>query len=155
MAFHKIIHSQFLPVGKEEAWAFFSSPGNLAKITPPEMRFQVREGADRSLFAGQIIQYNVSPLRGIPLTWVTEITHVDQGNYFIDEQRFCPFSFWHHRHEFIEKDGGVQMHDEVVYKLPLGIVGDWVHALWIRNRLEQIFVHRKKVTEGIFGRLND
>ena len=39
MNFYSIKSTQHLPISLEEAWDFFSSPNNLAKITPPDMGF--------------------------------------------------------------------------------------------------------------------
>ena len=104
---------QNLPIDMDKAWAFLSDPKNLKTITPDYMGFDIVSGADRKMFSGQIIQYILTPILGIPFRWVTEITHVVQGRYFVDEQRFGPYTFWHHKH-FIEPiEGGVKMVDVV------------------------------------------
>ena len=104
----KPIHKkQNLPITVKEAWTFLSSPKNLKTITPDYMGFNILSGADREMFAGQIIQYIVSPIMGIKTKWITEITHVDQGYYFVDEQRFGPYALWHHKHFIRPIKGGV------------------------------------------------
>lgn len=109
------------------------------------------EPAD-NMFQGQIITYKVSPLLGIKINWMTEITTVKQNEYFIDEQRFGPYSLWHHRHHFYEIDGGVKMIDEVNYKLPFGFIGSIAHALFIKKKLKSIFDYREKVLLEMFGK---
>ncbi len=134
----------------EEVWAFFSSPANLRKITPPQMGFHILSGAGRKMYPGQIISYRVKPIAGIPLTWVTEITHVKELNYFVDEQRFGPYSMWHHEHHFREVEAGVEMKDIVSYKLPLGILGRLVHFLFVKRMVQQIFDYRSQIITDFF-----
>ena len=85
---------------------------------------------------------------------MTEITHVKEGEYFIDEQRFGPYKLWHHRHSFKKTSTGVEMHDEVNYVLPFGILGTIAHKLFIRKRVEEIFTYRTKVVEKLFTEKN-
>ena len=82
---------QELPISMDEAWVFLSDPKNLKRITPDYMGFDILSGAERKMFPGQIIQYRLTPVLGIPFRWVTEITHVKEGEYFVDEQRFGPY----------------------------------------------------------------
>ena len=104
---YKIEREQFLPIPLQEAWDFFSSPSNLAKITPTSLGFVVHVNVPERMYPGLLIQYTVSQLLGIPMRWVTEITHVREGEYFVDEQRFGPYSIWHHEHFFTAVEGGV------------------------------------------------
>ena len=147
------IHTeQFIPISLQEAWAFFSSPANLAKITPKKMGFNIisqHHGA--SMYPGQIIEYTVKPLFGVPLYWMTEITHVKEGAYFIDEQRFGPYLLWHHQHHFTEVKGGVKMEDIVHYKIPLGFLGDIAQVLFVKKQLQGIFDFRFKAVEKKWG----
>jgi ligand-binding SRPBCC domain-containing protein len=142
---------QIIPITLDEAWSFFSRPGNLKDITPSYMGFTVRSkhSGDR-MYAGQIIEYTVKPILGIPLYWMTEITHVDEGKYFVDEQRFGPYSLWHHQHHFKEVSGGVEMTDLVHYKLPFWILGDLANALFVSKQLREIFDFRYKTVEEKF-----
>ncbi len=142
---------QFVPVSLAEAWAFFSSPGNLSKITPEHMGFKITSGAPDKMYAGQIITYKVSPVPGIKTNWTTEITHVSEGRYFIDEQRFGPYRMWHHEHHFEEREDGVMMTDRVSYKLPFGFLGRIAHFIFVKKQLEQIFSFREKQLEKLFG----
>ena len=146
------IHSkQKLPISVQEAWDFLSDPKNLKVITPDYMGFEILTGADRPMYAGQIIQYIVTPVLGIKTKWVTEITHVKEGTYFVDEQRFGPYSLWHHKHFIHKIDGGVEMEDIVDYKVPFGILGQWIHPILVKPKLTQIFEYRKNKLIELFG----
>ncbi|MCS6795755.1 MAG: SRPBCC family protein [Raineya sp.] len=148
---YQLYRKQVLPISLEEAWEFFSSPFNLKKITPPDMGFEVKLiSPEQKMYAGMIIAYKVRPLLGIPVNWVTEITQVREPYFFVDEQRFGPYSFWHHQHHFREVAEGVEMEDLVSYKIPLGILGKFANWLFVRKRLEYIFDYRYKVLEQIF-----
>ncbi len=152
MQSHTLTRTQFIPVPLSEAWDFFSNPANLAAITPSGMGFHIlsKNKVDR-MYAGQLIEYRVSPVLGIPLYWMTEITHVVEGRYFIDEQRFGPYSLWHHQHHFREVAGGVEMTDLIHYKVPLGLLGRMANLLFVRKKLEGIFDYRFKKVEALFG----
>lgn len=151
-AFH-LKFSQFLPISLPEAWDFFSSPMNLAKITPKEMAFTVTSPiqADEKMYPGMIITYKVSPVAGIKLNWMTEITQVSDQKYFIDEQRFGPYKFWHQQHHFRAVPGGVEMTDILTYGLPMGIFGNIANSVFVARKLQHIFNFRKQKTIELFG----
>ncbi|MGV3696209.1 SRPBCC family protein [Flavobacterium sp.] len=151
MSIYTLHTKQNLPISVEEAWEFLSSPKNLAVITPESMGFKTISGDDRDIFAGQIIQYIVKPLLGIPVKWVTEITHVVDKKYFVDEQRFGPYALWHHKHFLKEIPGGVEMEDIVDYKLPMGFLGRMVHPFLVKPKLEEIFEYRRQKLISLFG----
>ena len=151
MKIYRLESKQNLPISKKEAWVFLSCPKNLKTITPEYMSFDILSGADRPMFAGQIIQYIVTPLLGIKTKWVTEITHVVEGEYFVDEQRFGPYALWHHKHFIKEIPGGVEMEDIIDYKVPMGILGQLVHPFIVKPKLDEIFEHRRKKLIEIFG----
>ena len=151
MKIYTLKSKQKLPITLEQAWDFFSDPMNLNTITPDDMGFKTLSGADRKMYPGQVIQYIVTPLLGIPMKWVTEITHVIDKEYFVDEQRFGPYALWHHKHFFKEIPGGVEMEDIVDYKLPLGVLGQLMHPVLVRPRLEQIFAYRTQKLVELFG----
>ena len=145
--------TQVLPVNIEDAWDFFSSPQNLKAITPSHLGFTILSAQDdRYMYAGQLIEYEVKPLLGIPLYWMTEITQVSHLQYFIDEQRFGPYSFWHHQHHFKAVPGGVEMTDIVHYKVPFWVLGDIANTLFVRSQLKKIFDYREAVTVKAFER---
>jgi len=139
-----------LPIQIDNAWDFFSNPGNLAKITPSEMGFQITSGEPGKMFAGQIITYKIGILPGIKSNWVTEITQVKENAYFIDEQRFGPYKMWHHEHHFNPVDGGIAMTDRVTFKIPFGIFGRLAYHLFIRRKLVQIFTFRTLILSNYF-----
>lgn len=143
---------QKLPITLEKAWDFFSSPANLKEITPVELGFNIvsKHHGDK-MYAGQIIEYKVSPVLGIPIYWMTEISHVSDKQYFVDEQRFGPYSMWHHQHHFKAIEGGVEMTDIVHYKLPLWFLGDIANTLFVKKQLKGIFDFRKTKVEALFG----
>ena len=142
---------QVLPISLEKAWDFFSSPANLAEITPKNLGFNIiSKHHGEKMYAGQIIEYKVSPILGIPLYWMTEITHVEQHKFFVDEQRFGPYSMWHHQHHFREVPGGVEMTDIVHYKLPFWFLGDIANSVFVKKQLNDIFDYRFKAVEKIF-----
>ncbi len=154
MKLYRLHTIQDLPISKDQAWDFLSDPKNLKTITPDYMGFNILSGADRKMFPGQIIQYIVTPVAGIPTKWVTEITHVKEGEYFVDEQRFGPYALWHHKH-FIESiPGGVRMEDIVDYKLPFGVLGQLVHPILVKPKLKEIFEYRKQKLIELFGTYN-
>jgi ligand-binding SRPBCC domain-containing protein len=143
---------QFLPIPIEQAWEFFSSPENLNAITPPHMGFKILSGFEsgQKMHAGMVIRYLVSPIAGIPMNWVTEITHVDHMHFFVDEQRFGPYAFWHHQHIFRATAGGTEMTDIVHYKVPLGPLGLLADWLFVRRQVQSIFDFRTKKLEALF-----
>ncbi len=155
MAVYTLKRVQRLPIPLEQAWEFFSSPLNLRHITPAYMGFEVTSDPAllQKMYAGQIITYTVKPLLGIPLFWMTEITHVEAGKFFVDEQRVGPYALWHHQHHFRPIPGGVEMLDLVHYRLPLGWLGDLANRLFVRRQLNGIFDFRKKVLEERFGQM--
>ena len=118
MKLYRLETIQKLPISIIDAWQFLSDPKNLKRITPDYMGFKIVKGAESSMYAGQIIEYVVTPLFGISTTWVTEITHVKEPEYFVDEQRFGPYALWHHKHFIKPIENGVEMVDIVDYKIP-------------------------------------
>ena len=142
---------QYVHASLDECWDFFSSPNNLQKITPTDMGFVITDYDGKSMYAGQIIQYKVSPLLGINLSWMTEITQVVDKSYFIDEQRFGPYSLWHHKHFFEATDKGTKMTDVVHYALPLGFLGRIMNTLIVKSKLKAIFDFREKKVNEMFN----
>ena len=155
MKIYTLHTKQNLPITMSQAWDFLSSPANLKTITPDYMGFEILSGADRSCYPGQIIQYIVTPVLGIKTKWVTEIPHVREGEYFVDEQRFGPYALWHHKHFIKEIPGGVEMEDIVDYKVPLGILGQLVHPILVKPKLNEIFEYREKKLIELFGEYKD
>ncbi len=148
--FHR---KQKLPISVEKAWEFLSNPANLKTITPKYMSFDILSGNEKPMYAGQIIQYIVTPILGIKTKWVTEITHVKKNEYFVDEQRFGPYALWHHKHFIHKIDGGVEMEDIIDYKIPLGLLGRIAHPILVKPKLEEIFAYRQTELIELFGEL--
>jgi len=154
MKVYRLHKKQNLPISIDKAWSFLSDPRNLKTITPDYMSFDILTEIDRPMYAGQIIQYIVTPVLGIKTKWVTEITHVVDKTYFVDEQRFGPYSLWHHKHFIKAIDGGVEMEDIIDYKVPFGTLGRLVHPLIVKPKLEEIFNYRQKKLIELFGEYN-
>ena len=152
MKIYNLRKTQKLPISINEAWDFISNPINLKFITPNYMGFDILSGADKEMYPGQIIQYIVTPVLGIKTKWVTEITHVKDKEYFVDEQRFGPYALWHHKHFIKKLEGGVEMEDIIDYKLPMGWLGQLVHPIIVKPKLEEIFQYRQKKLIEIFGK---
>lgn len=149
---HTFTTKQFIKSNLPAVWEFMSSPENLAKITPDYMRFQILSDLKNTkMYPGQIIEYYVRPLAGIKLHWVTEITHVKENEYFVDEQRFGPYAFWHHKHFLKKVDNGVEMIDILHYKIPFGFLGRMLNALFIQKKIKQIFSYRYNQLEILFN----
>jgi ligand-binding SRPBCC domain-containing protein len=146
----QLIRKQIIHTDLQTCWDFFSSPANLKKITPSYMGFDVKTNVPNKMYEGLIIGYQVSPLLKIPMKWVTEITHVRDKEFFVDEQRVGPYKLWHHEHHFKEVENGVEMIDIVTYEPPFGILGKLVHPFLIKPKLEEIFEYRFKKVESIF-----
>jgi len=141
---------QILPATLDETWDFFSDPGNLVRITPPAMDFRITSAPQDATYAGQIITYTLRPLLGISMAWTTEITHVARPNFFVDEQRFGPYRFWHHQHFFREVEGGVEVRDLVHYLLFHDQLAWLVNRLIVAPRLRKIFDYRSTALQAIF-----
>ncbi|OGU60644.1 MAG: hypothetical protein A2X64_07910 [Ignavibacteria bacterium GWF2_33_9] len=152
MAFYQFTQTQKIPANLDFVWDFISRPDNLKEITPPYMGFNVTSNSgDIKMYAGMIITYIVKPLLGIPMKWITEISHVKDKEYFVDEQRMGPYKMWHHQHKIEAIEGGVLMTDIVTYIPPLGFIGAIANTLFIRNQLQKIFYYRTKAVEEKFG----
>ena len=151
MKIYRFVRTQKIPININEAWNFLSDPNNLKTITPSYMGFHIIENENTEMYSGQIIKYTVSPILGIKINWVTEITHVKNLEYFVDEQRFGPYSFWHHKHFIKEIKGGVEMVDVLDYALPFGILGRIFHPVIVKPKLNEIFNYRREKLIKIFG----
>ncbi len=152
MAFYQFQKQQKIIATIDEIWDFISSPANLKEITPDYMGFDITtKNLPDKMYAGMVISYEVSPLLGIKTTWVTEITHIIEKKYFVDEQRVGPYSLWHHQHIIEPIEDGVLMTDIVSYQPPFGFLGAIANALIIKNKLNEIFDFRTKAIESKFG----
>ncbi len=149
---YRITYKQKIPSDINTMWDFISSPKNLNLITPDNMGFTIETNLDsETMYPGQIIAYKVSPFKGVKMNWVTEITHVKDKEYFVDEQRFGPYKMWHHKHFIKPITNGVEMIDIIDYKIPMGFIGDIMNSLVIKNKLKEIFNFRYKKLEELYG----
>jgi ligand-binding SRPBCC domain-containing protein len=155
LSFHR--HGETVRIGAplDAVWAFFSDPRNLPRITPPWLGFQVTSDPPGAMYPGLIITYRIHPLGPLPMTWVTEITHVVDRLLFVDEQRAGPYRFWHHEHHFRPIEGGTEMQDIVTYALPFGPLGDIINTLTVRKRIDAIFQFRGEALAERFPILGD
>lgn len=142
---YELHQEQILNAPLGEIWQFISHPANLNNITPPELDFTIISDVPETMHNGLLIEYDVKlPLLG-KSKWVTEIKHIVPGKEFVDEQRIGPYNFWYHHHKIEQTESGTKMTDHVSYQPPYGFIGKTVNALFIRNKLRDIFAYRKEV----------
>ncbi len=154
MGFYQLHKTQKVPATIDQVWDFISSPDNLKKITPEYMGFNITSKLlSEKMYPGMIISYKVSPVLGIKMTWVTEITQVKEKEYFVDEQRVGPYSMWHHEHKIEPIEDGVLMTDIVSYKPPFGFLGSIANSIIIKKQLKEIFDFRTAAMEKMFGKM--
>jgi ligand-binding SRPBCC domain-containing protein len=152
---HRFECRQYLALALPDAWEFFSRPENLARITPPDLGFEVTSPLPERMYAGLIVTYRVRPFGNLSVPWVTEITHVREPEFFVDEQRRGPYRFWHHQHHFQAVAGGVAMIDLVHYEIPFGWLGDILCVRAVAQRVAAIFAYRREMLTKLFGTLED
>ena len=154
MAIYQLYEEIELPASLEQVWDFISSPENLKEITPDYMGFVISTpNLPKKIYPGLMISYKVSPLAGIKMNWLTEITQVKEPYYFVDEQRAGPYALWHHEHRLSPTDRGVLMTDLVTYRPPGGPLGDLARRMFIRKQLEGIFRYREEALGKRFGKI--
>jgi len=146
----KLIQKQFLPITLDEAWEFFATPKNLNEITPNDMVFEIISELPTKMYEGLMIQYNIRPFLNIPLNWCTEITHIREYEFFVDEQRKGPYKIWHHQHHFKTVDDGVLMTDILHYDIGKGVFGWMAGKLFVDKKVKSIFAYRSKTLETYF-----
>ena len=146
----RLHREQFVPGEPGAIWEFFATPRNLDRLTSPHLRFRIVGDVAPRMYAGQLIEYRVGIVPGLWTRWLTEITHVREGEFFVDEQRAGPYRLWHHQHHFAPAPGGVRMTDLVTYDPGWGPLGTLGHAVWIRRKLDGIFDHRARQTAVLF-----
>lgn len=151
MHYNTLKKKQILKVGIQEAWEFFSNPQNLATITPKELNFSIKSAPATNIYPGQIITYTVSPIMGIPIKWMTEITQVEEPHHFIDNQRMGPYDVWHHQHFFKEVPEGTLMTDLIYYSISPWKLGAIADKLFVRRQLNKIFDYRYQIIEELLN----
>ena len=148
---HTLLREQCIPAPLTMVWSYFCDPKNLNALTPSDMNFEIVRGGELSMYPGQLIEYRVEFLRGVRSPWLTEIAHMRECEYFVDEQRLGPYRFWYHEHIFESVMAGTHMIDRVTYSIPFGVLGDLLHRFWIAKRLERIFEFRRGAIIELFG----
>ena len=149
---YKLFNQQFLPVSISKAWSFFSNPNNLQSITPKELHFKITSTDGQDVYSGQIITYSIRLNKLIKMNWITEITHLKENKYFVDEQRFGPYKMWHHVHKFESVDGGTLMTDVIYFKLPFRILSALGYKIFVKRNLTRIFSYRTAQLEALFDK---
>ncbi|MGE3466638.1 MAG: SRPBCC family protein [Pyrinomonadaceae bacterium] len=144
MAEHVLTRSLTLDLPIAEVFDFFADAGNLERITPPELNFHIITPQPIRIGQGTLIDYRLS-MRGIPMTWRTEISVWEPPFRFVDRQLRGPYSQWIHTHTFTELGPSKTLiEDEVKYRLPLEPFGDIAHFI-VKSELAHIFDHRQKI----------
>lgn len=140
MPTHTLESRQVIRATIGQAWDFFSNPRNLARITPPELGFEITTpDLPPRIHAGMMIEYRVRALPGITMTWLSEITQLREEEYFVDEQRAGPYALWHHEHHFTDLgDDRVEICDRVTYRLPFPPFGELAHGWLVKPQLDNI-----------------
>lgn len=151
MKIYTLKRTEFLPISIETAWDFFSNPNNLPKITPSELNLRITSEAEEKIYPGMIITYTVTPIPFFTSAWTTEITQVDPPHYFVDEQRFGPYKFWHHKHFFAQDGEQTQVRDLIHYSLPFDPIGRLANSLLVSRKLDSIFNYRSACFRKLFG----
>jgi ligand-binding SRPBCC domain-containing protein len=146
----KLKQEQFLPISLDEAWRFFATPKNLNEVTPNDMVFEIKSDLPDTMYAGLLINYRLKPMLNIPINWCTEITHIKEKEYFVDEQRKGPYNIWHHEHHFKSVNGGVLMTDILHYDIGKSIFGWVAGVLFVDKKVSAIFNYRFKTLETYF-----
>lgn len=148
---HRLKRMQVVGASRSDVWKYFSSVNNLNEMTPPDMQFEIIHGGDGKMFRGKLIEYRVQLLPMVKSRWLTEISHIEDKIYFVDEQRIGPYKYWHHEHRFDSVDCGTRITDQVTYELPFGPAGNLAHILWVKKKLEHIFDYRCEKINVIFS----
>lgn len=148
----RLVREQFLPLTLDQAWDFFATPKNLNLVTPDDLVFEIVSEVPDKMYEGLIITYRIKPMLNIPLKWVTEITHIRDKAFFVDEQRLGPYNIWHHEHHFKAVEGGVLMTDILHYDIGKWIFGWIAGILFVHKKVQEIFDFRYKALEKYFAK---
>jgi ligand-binding SRPBCC domain-containing protein len=150
MTTRRLEREQPIPRPVTEVFAFFAQARNLERITPPWLRFQVLTRGSMAMSTGTLIEYRLR-LHGVRLRWISRIEEWEPDRTFVDRQVRGPYSFWHHRHEFLPHGDGTLVRDRVRYALPLGRLGDLAHAAFVERDLQRIFDFRRDAVRRLLG----
>ena len=153
MKTYNIKFEQFIDLPIDQVFNFFSKPENLSLITPTRLKFDILTPSPIKMKEGQLIDYSLTIMYFIKLRWRTLITDYEKPYKFVDQQIKGPYSLWHHTHTFEEKNGGTLICDNVTYAIPLGIIGQFMHAIYIKHDVNSIFKYRGKILNQIFSEI--
>ncbi len=148
---HLLRQEQFLPISLDQAWDFFATPKNLNEVTPEDMVFEITSVLPDKMYEGLMITYRIKPMMNITVNWCTEITHIKEKEFFVDDQRKGPYNIWHHEHHFRAVEGGVLMTDILHYDIGKSIFGWIAGKMFVHRKVRQIFDYRYKALEKYFG----
>ena len=148
---HRLVRQQVVSTNLDVVWNYFATPKNLDEMTPPDMKFKILSGGEEPMYLGQLIEYRVQIMPMVSSRWLTEIAHLEEKTFFVDEQRRGPYKFWYHEHRFEPINGGTKISDRVTYALPFGPLGELVHAIWVNRRLKYIFNFRRDKVQTLFN----
>jgi ligand-binding SRPBCC domain-containing protein len=153
METHTLQFVQHFPLGIECVWDFFSRPLNLARLTPPEMRFRLTGGSGAGpIHEGMRITYTLYPFMLVPVFWETEISRVEKPFVFEDVQLSGPYLHWVHRHQFKAVNAGTEMTDTIFYRMPGGVLGELADSFILSHRLREVFEYRRQKGFTLLGR---
>lgn len=148
---HTLYYQQTLNMSQVEAWQFFSSPQHLNSITPDFFHVVPTSNVPNEIYSGLLIHYTMKAIMGLPMSWLSEISHCQSPHYFIYQQRIGPFKFWSHEVRLTEKNSMIKVEDIVFYSMPFGIVGELMHKLLIAKKLTDIFETRQAYLKRNWG----
>lgn len=144
---------QYLPLKTNDLFSFFSEAKNLEEITPPSLKFHIKDVSAPVISKGVLINYRLK-IHGIPFKWRTLIKEWEPNSKFVDTQLKGPYSLWVHSHEFFDWGPGTLMRDSVSFRLPFGFLG-WIAAVgFVKSDVNKIFAfRRRKVVELLSPKL--
>jgi ligand-binding SRPBCC domain-containing protein len=147
---HMLEREQIIPKSRVEVFSFFSEAVNLEQLTPHSLNFRICNAFPIEMRAGALIDYQIS-LFGVPFQWCTLIEEFESESLFVDLQLRGPYRYWRHRHEFRDVPGGTMVRDCVEYELPFGLLGEFVHSVFVKKQLDAIFDFRNQRMKAVFG----
>ena len=139
---HTFHTSMCLPLTRDTVFAFFAEATNLARITPPDLEFEMLTLPPIHLSAGTCINYRLH-LFGVPFSWQSQIQRWNPPEAFVDTQLRGPYKLWVHTHRFHAQHGVTCIEDDVQYALPYWPFGELVYPL-VRLQLSRIFRYRQQ-----------
>jgi len=151
MKIYQLYRQQTLTMTAQDAWSFFSSPYHLNDITPDFFHVTITSKVPEKMYAGLMISYQMKAVFGIPMSWLSEVSHCDEPKRFVYEQRIGPFKFWSHEVCLTEQQNGILLEDIMFYAMPLGWLGQLVNRVLIADKLERIFDTRHAYLQSKFG----